>query len=124
MLRTIECREEIERASGRRHWRRPDRLSSRSPGSVQLVTSFRTAPVHRSQGGVYVAGVDGVVLGPFDEIIAATGFRPDLTLTQELRLDLDPTGVLTWTTDRTCRCGVRCRPGRFGSCLASWAFLS
>src|SRR5207244_11437179 len=32
----------------------------------------------------------GVTLGPFDEIVAATGFRPDLTLTQELRLDLDP----------------------------------
>ena len=30
----------------------------------------------------------------------------------------------TWTTDHTCRCGVRCRPWRCGSCLASWAFLS
>ena len=37
-----------------------------------------------------MAGVDGVVLGPFDGIIASTGFRPDLTLSQELRLDLDP----------------------------------
>ena len=58
---------------------------------VQLVTNFRTASVRRSHDGVSVIGVDGVVLGPFDEIIAATGFRPDLALTQELRLDLDPT---------------------------------
>jgi hypothetical protein len=30
------------------------------------------------------------VLGPFDRIIVATGQRPDLSLTRELRLDLDP----------------------------------
>jgi hypothetical protein len=59
-------------------------------GRVQLVTSFRTASVQRSQAEVFVTSVDGAVLGPFDEIIAATGFRPDLSLTQELRLDLDP----------------------------------
>ena len=29
-------------------------------------------------------------IGPVDRIIAATGQRPDLTLTRELRLDLDP----------------------------------
>jgi hypothetical protein len=33
--------------------------------------------------------VDGRRLGPFDQIIAATGFRPDLTFLRELRLDLD-----------------------------------
>ncbi len=32
----------------------------------------------------------GRALGPFDEIIAVTGFRPDLTMLGELRLDLDP----------------------------------
>src|SRR5262249_23148041 len=30
------------------------------------------------------------VIGPVDRIIAATGQRPDLSLTRELRLDLDP----------------------------------
>jgi hypothetical protein len=30
------------------------------------------------------------LLGPFDRIIVATGQRPDLALTRELRLDLDP----------------------------------
>ena len=59
-------------------------------GSVRLVTGFKTASVQRAKDGVCVTSVDGIVLGPFDEIIAATGFRPDLSLTQELRLDLDP----------------------------------
>ena len=31
-----------------------------------------------------------VRIGPVDRIIAATGQRPDLSLTRELRLDLDP----------------------------------
>jgi thioredoxin reductase len=57
---------------------------------VQLVTGFKTASVQSGEGGVLLTGVDGMVLGPFDQVIAATGFRPDLTLTQELRLDLDP----------------------------------
>jgi hypothetical protein len=30
------------------------------------------------------------VLGPFDRIVATTGFRPNLSLLSELRLDLDP----------------------------------
>jgi hypothetical protein len=34
-------------------------------------------------------GEDGATIGPVDEIVCATGFRPDLTLTRELRLDLD-----------------------------------
>jgi thioredoxin reductase len=59
-------------------------------GRVRLVTGFRTAAVRREPGGVSVVDVDGSVLGPFDEIIAVTGFRPDLSLTAELRLDLDP----------------------------------
>jgi hypothetical protein len=32
----------------------------------------------------------GARLGPVDEIIVTTGFRPDLSLTRELRLKLDP----------------------------------
>jgi hypothetical protein len=36
--------------------------------------------------------VDGMAreLGPVDRVVVATGQRPDLTLTRELRLDLDP----------------------------------
>ena len=59
-------------------------------GRVKLVTSFKTAAVRCSDKGVSVTDVGGRVLGPFDQIIAATGFRPDLGLTHELRLDLDP----------------------------------
>lgn len=33
----------------------------------------------------------GTLLGPFDEIMATTGCRPDLSFQRELRLDLDPT---------------------------------
>jgi hypothetical protein len=32
---------------------------------------------------------DGETLGSVDEIICATGFRPDLSRTRELRLELD-----------------------------------
>lgn len=38
-------------------------------------------------------------------------------------LTMTALSILRWP-HRTCRCGVRCRPWRFGSCLASWAFLS
>jgi hypothetical protein len=48
------------------------------------------AEVRREATGVVVIGEDGDPLGPFDQIICATGFRPDLTLTRELRLELDP----------------------------------
>jgi cation diffusion facilitator CzcD-associated flavoprotein CzcO len=59
-------------------------------GRVRLVTNFKTARVTRTDDGVSLTSVDGTVLGAFDEVVAATGFRPDLTLTRELRLDLDP----------------------------------
>lgn len=59
-------------------------------GAVRLVTDFKISAVHASREGVTLVALDGVALGPFDEIVAATGFRPDLGLTQELRLDLDP----------------------------------
>jgi thioredoxin reductase len=59
-------------------------------GRVRLVTSFKTAAIQRGHDGVSVTDADGAGLGPFDEIIAATGFRPDPSLTGELRLDLDP----------------------------------
>jgi hypothetical protein len=39
---------------------------------------------------VAVVDADARTLGPFDEIVAVTGFRPDLGMLGELRLDLDP----------------------------------
>jgi hypothetical protein len=42
-----------------------------------------------SEDGI-VAADDGHVLPPVDEIVAATGFRPDLGVLRELRLAIDP----------------------------------
>ena len=58
-------------------------------GHLRLVTGFKVARMTETEDGVLVAG-DDEVLGPFDRIVAATGFRPDLSLLSELRLDLDP----------------------------------
>jgi hypothetical protein len=58
-------------------------------GNLRLVTGFKVARLTETRDGVLVAG-DDEVLGPFDRIVGATGFRPDLSLLSELRLDLDP----------------------------------
>ncbi len=58
-------------------------------GRLRMVTGFRAARVTDTPDGLVVAGQDEV-LPPVDEIIVATGFRPDLSLLSELRLDLDP----------------------------------
>jgi thioredoxin reductase len=57
---------------------------------VQLVLGFGAESVQEAGGGVTVTGAGGRVLGPFDRIVVATGQRPDLDMTRELRLDLDP----------------------------------
>jgi pyridine nucleotide-disulfide oxidoreductase/putative NAD(P)-binding protein len=57
---------------------------------VRLTTGFRTARVVEDDGGIIVESDTGDRLGPVDEIIVATGFRPDLSLARELRLALDP----------------------------------
>jgi SAM-dependent methyltransferase/thioredoxin reductase len=59
-------------------------------GRVRLVTGFRIAELRDSGAGVTVLDAGGRALGPFDEIVAATGFRPDLAMLGELRLDVDP----------------------------------
>jgi hypothetical protein len=62
-------------------------------GRARLVAGFSIVAL-RSEGGRIV--VDGETaegprrIGPVDRIIAATGQRPDLAMTRELRLDLDP----------------------------------
>ncbi|HSX62593.1 MAG TPA: FAD-dependent oxidoreductase [Tahibacter sp.] len=43
-----------------------------------------------AQDGRWVACGEDFALPPVDEIVAATGFRPDLRLLDEVRLDLDP----------------------------------
>jgi SAM-dependent methyltransferase/thioredoxin reductase len=59
-------------------------------GRVRLVTGFRTSELRDDATGVTVLDAAGGALGPFDEIVAATGFRPDLAMLAELRLDVDP----------------------------------
>jgi thioredoxin reductase len=62
-------------------------------GRITLVTGFATESIARSGDAVTLAGrVDGeaVTLPPVDEVVVATGQRPDLKMTRELRLELDP----------------------------------
>ena len=60
---------------------------------LELVTGFAADHVDVRNGEITVAGRiadNATTLGPFDRIIVATGQRPDLAMTRELRLDLDP----------------------------------
>jgi len=69
-------------------------VSARERATLSTAGSCATPPcasprVQRAANGVTMLGEDGDTLGPVDEIVCATGFRPDLALTRELRLDLD-----------------------------------
>jgi hypothetical protein len=57
-------------------------------GRVQLLTEVRIERLLRSEAGI-LAISRGHALPPVDEIVATTGFRPDLSLSQELRLAID-----------------------------------
>jgi hypothetical protein len=62
-------------------------------GQVRLIAGFATEAVARSGADITLSGtIDGalVALPPVDEVIVVTGQRPDLELTRELRLELDP----------------------------------
>lgn len=60
-------------------------------GRISTVTGFRTAAVERDEDGrLVLESLDGRRLDPVDEVVAVTGFRPDLAWLSEVRLDLDP----------------------------------
>ncbi len=62
-------------------------------GRVTLLTGFATIALREEPEGIIIEGETADArreIGPVDRIIAATGQRPDLSLTRELRLDLDP----------------------------------
>ncbi|MDQ6693017.1 MAG: NAD(P)-binding domain-containing protein [Chloroflexota bacterium] len=61
-----------------------------SSGAIRLITGFKTQRIRLTDRGIVVDG-EGSSLPPVDEIIGATGFRPDLDPLRELRLDLDAT---------------------------------
>jgi thioredoxin reductase len=70
------------------------RLGSRTrdlleDGRVALLTSFHIDRLTVTPDGIVASGGSRST-PPVDEIIAATGFRPDWTILSELRLDLDP----------------------------------
>ncbi|UKA65972.1 NAD(P)-binding domain-containing protein [Arthrobacter sp. FW306-05-C] len=58
-------------------------------GAVQLLTDFHTASIGVHDGAVTVHSTDGRAV-EVDRVIPTTGFRPDLAMLSELRLDLDP----------------------------------
>ncbi|WP_369141793.1 NAD(P)-binding domain-containing protein [Streptomyces sp. R44] len=59
-------------------------------GHADAVTGFRTEAIERGEDGrLILVAEDGRRLDPVDEVIVLTGFRPDLTFLDELRLGLD-----------------------------------
>ncbi|MYQ33067.1 NAD(P)-binding domain-containing protein [Streptomyces sp. SID4956] len=59
-------------------------------GHADAVTGFRTEAIERDNDGrLVLAGEDGRRLDAVDEVIVLTGFRPDLSFLDELRLGLD-----------------------------------
>jgi NADPH-dependent 2,4-dienoyl-CoA reductase/sulfur reductase-like enzyme len=58
-------------------------------GRVQLRTGFSIDAVHTGPDGVRVLALNGREV-TVDRIVSATGFRPDHTVTAELRTDWDP----------------------------------
>ena len=61
-------------------------------GTIQIVAPFRVREIGTDAHGLCVTGEtdDGLESVAVDEIITATGARPDLEMLRELRLDLDP----------------------------------
>jgi hypothetical protein len=55
---------------------------------IAVEAGFRADGVTLTDEGVMIGDGDRRI-GPFDEVIVATGLRPDLGLSRELRLDLD-----------------------------------
>ncbi|WP_409055042.1 NAD(P)-binding domain-containing protein [Streptomyces sp. SYP-A7185] len=59
-------------------------------GHADAVTGFRTEALERDgQGRLILVGEDGRRLEAVDEVIVLTGFRPDLSFLDEVRLNLD-----------------------------------
>jgi thioredoxin reductase len=62
-------------------------------GRIQLVTGFSTTALKEAAGELQLVGMTAGgerILPEIDRIVVATGQRPDLEMTRELRLELDP----------------------------------
>lgn len=66
------------------------RMKALVDAGLDVRTGFFLEEVVREPDGLVAIGRSGERIGPIDEIIATTGYRPDLDMTRELRLDLDP----------------------------------
>ena len=66
----------------------------RDTGALEFNAGLRITEIVQQGGKMVVAGIDGksepLRIDDVDEIICATGQRPDLSLTSELRVKLDP----------------------------------
>ncbi|WP_340688136.1 FAD-dependent oxidoreductase [Amycolatopsis coloradensis] len=61
-------------------------------GLITVLTGFRTETVERDEDGrLSLISSAGQRLDRVDEVVTLSGFRPDLGLLSEIRLDLDPT---------------------------------
>ena len=61
-------------------------------GRLNLVLGFSAERIDEISGGATVTGRTAfgpTTIGPIDRVVVATGLRPDLDMTRELRLDLD-----------------------------------
>ena len=58
-------------------------------GDVVLHHGVRVEALVRTEAGIIVLHEAGAI-GPVDEIVAATGFRPDLGMLREVRVGIDP----------------------------------
>jgi thioredoxin reductase len=59
-------------------------------GAVEFVLGFRAERVTANGRGVLIEGEGELVIGPVDEVVVATGYRPELGILRELRVGLDP----------------------------------
>ncbi|KGN31273.1 flavoprotein [Knoellia sinensis KCTC 19936] len=60
-------------------------------GAITPITGFRTSEVtNTSDGTLSLTSFDGQQVTGVDEVIVVTGFRPNLSMLSEVRLDLDP----------------------------------
>ena len=66
----------------------------RDSGALEFISGLRITTIERTAGQLTLTGLtpqgETITLKGIDEIICATGQRPDLSLTSELRLKLDP----------------------------------
>lgn len=58
-------------------------------GDIAAIHPFALDEIDRNADGLRLIGTDGTMIIA-DELIVATGFRPDLAMLGEIRLDLDP----------------------------------